>query len=213
MTEIRVSGDLKALVEHVLQKAKERAAREVEEAEKRAGELIQRAEAEAKAREEELVRAGLEEIRRVHRRLVSQVELEVKEELLAKKASIVSNLISSLEAELVRRCRAGGPEYLRGLVEFVRAAVAAEGGAKVVLHLSREDLGRYRDELVRALTEAGIGEVEFREGDIRGGIIVELPERGVQFDGSLSQVLRELRPRLEQLLQERVFSPAERGDG
>ncbi len=213
MTEIRVSGDLKALVEHVLQKAKERAAREVEEAERRAGELVRRAEAEAVAREEELVRAGLEEIKRVHRRLVSQAELELKEELLAKKAAIVSDFLSSLEAELLQRCRSGGPEYLRGLVEFARAAVATEGEAKVTVYLSREDLGRYREAIARSLAEVGIGEVEFREGDIRGGIIVELPERGVQFDGSLSQVLRELRPRLEQLLQERVFSPAKGGDG
>ncbi|NOX44635.1 MAG: hypothetical protein GXO72_02695 [Caldiserica bacterium] len=213
MTEIRVSGDLKALVEHVLRGARERAAREVEEARKRAEALIQRAEAEAEAREEELVRGGLEEITRAHRRLVSQAELEFREELLAKKAAIVADLLSSLEEELVRRCREGGPEYLRGLVEFARAAVAAEGTARAVVYLSREDLQRYRDDLRRSLSEAGVATVEFRESDIRGGIIVELPERGIQFDGSISQVLRELRPRLERLLQERVFSPAEGGDG
>jgi|Deesub1362A_J573_1020465.scaffolds.fasta_scaffold02045_7 vacuolar-type H+-ATPase subunit E/Vma4 len=212
MTEIRVSGDIKVLVEHVLRGARERAAREVEEARKRAEALLQRAEAEAKAREEELVREGMEEIKRAHRRLVSQAELELREELLAKKAAIVADLLSSLEEELVRRCREGGPEYLRGLTEFARAAVAAEATARAVLYLSREDLRRYRDELGRSLSEEGIENVEFQESDIRGGIIVELPEKGIQFDGSLSQVLRELRPRLERLLQERVFSPAEGGE-
>ncbi|MGY4706620.1 V-type ATP synthase subunit E [Candidatus Bipolaricaulota sp. J31] len=213
MTEIRVSGDLRALVEHVLRQARERAAREVEEAEKRAGELIQRAEAEAKAREEELVHAGLEEIKRARRRLVSQAELELKEELLTKKVAIVEDLVSALEAELVRRCRQGGPEYLRGLVAFVRDAVAAEGETRVVLYLAREDLERYRDELRHALSGMGVREVELREGDIPGGVIVELPRRGLQFDGSLTQVMRELRPSLEKLLAELVFAPAEGGDG
>lgn len=214
MTQIRTEGNLDALVNHVIEKAKDRARAKMARAEEEAKRLLAEAEREAQAKEEELVRQGQEEISRERHQVLSQTRLKLREELLATKARIFTDLLKQVERSLLELCSRNGPEYLKGIVAFVRGVLAETRPEKLVLYLSPRDLERYREELPQALQGEGIAQqVELRGSDIAGGVVVELPELGLQFDASLSQLLREIRPRLENLLQERVFSPAEGGEG
>ena len=209
MTTTKPMGDLTALTEHVLGQAKERAAKTVAQAQQTAHQIIAQAEQDAKAREEELVHAGLDEVSRIRKQIISQAQLRLKEELLREKAEILGRISGEIRNRLEELCAKDGKEYLDVLVGLVQSALAGEGNpGKVVIHLSSQDCTRYKDELPQALKkELGLNQVELVPEEIHGGAIVELPERHLEVDSSLAQLLREFTPKVEALVEQEIFVP------
>ena len=211
MTATKPMGDLSALTEHVLGEAKRRAAEIVTRAQKQAEQIITQAEQDAKAREEELVHAGLDEINRLRRQIVSQAQLRVKEELLREKAEILGRIIGEVRNRLEDLCAKDGSEYRDVLIGLVQSAVAgAEAPDEVVIHLSDRDLSRYKDDLPPQLKKKlGVGTVTLVPDNIRGGVIVEIPSRHMEVDSSLGQLIREFAPKVEAVVYREIFAPVE----
>jgi len=219
-------GDVQRLIQRVLEKARAQAEEILEKARREAQERLRRAEEEAKEREEELVRAGLGQVERARRRLLSQAQLRLKGELLERKAAILEEVFAEVRQRLRRlrerpgQGRSAGDkdkdEYLELLVALVRSSLAGEGEpGQVRLYLSPDDLRDWGPELKEALgRELGLSpdSVELTEAGITGGVIVELPERRLQLDSSLEQLLREFRPQIEELVQEEIFAALERAE-
>lgn len=226
-------GDVQRLIQRVLEKARAQAEEVLAQARQEVQERLRRAEEQAKEREEELVRAGLGQVERARRRLLSQAQLRLKGELLERKAAILEEVFAEVHRRLRVRGlrqrqrqgqtpapdRSGGDgdgdsdAYLELLVTLVRSSLAGEEPSSVRLYLSPEDFEEWGSKLKEALKrELGLSpdSVELAEARITGGVIVELPERRLQLDSSLEQLLREFRPQLEELVQEEIFAEVER---
>jgi len=203
-------GDLEGLTERVLDEARSRARAIVERARAEADRLLEEAETKAKEREEELIRAGQNRIERARRRIVSQAQLRLRGELLEKKAAILTDIIEEVRSRLLDLRSADRAAYQELLLALVRGALSGERApGHIVVYLGQEDLKASGEWLKGQLKEAGMDEVELRAGEIDGGAIVELPERRLQFDNSLEQILQEFRPEIERLVQEKVFAALE----
>lgn len=212
MSAEQAIGDLEGLTERVLEEARARAEETIERAQAEAEQITAAAEAQAKERKEELIRAGQSNVERARRRIVSQAELRLRGDLLEKKAAILTDIIEEVRDRLVYLRSADRTAYEGLLLTLVRGALSGEDEpGPVLIYLNREDLQDFSAGIEATLKEAGLGEVELREGKIDGGAIVELPERRLQFDNSLEQILQEFRPTIEQLVQEGVFQPLEKG--
>jgi len=209
MKNVQATGDLTALTEHVLEQARRSAADVVSRAQKEADRIIAQAEERAKAHAEALVRAGMDEVNRVRKQIISQAQLKLKEELLKEKAEILARIIGEIRDRLEELCAKDGEEYLNVLVELVKSALAGEESpGKVVIYLSSQDLKRYEKELSKTLKEKlGLKEVKLLSGKLRGGGIIELPDRHLEIDSSLAQLLREFTPKVEELVQREIFAP------
>ena len=207
--------DIKRLTQKVLEQAEAESEAILARARTEAEEILKRAKAEAAEREEELVRVGLGEVERARRRIISHHQLRLKGELLEKKAIILGDILDEVKERLLALRRGRGEGYLKLLWRMIGEALRgdyAEGG-RVRFYLNREDLERHREELVRLLTnefELSAGEVEFEEAPLLGGTWVEFPDRRLQVDASLERLLQELRPQVEELVQERIFSEKSR---
>lgn len=216
MKTVRAMGDLTALTEHVLNEARKRAEKIVAQAREEAARIIAQAEERAKAREEELVRAGMDDVNRIRKQIVSQARLKLKGELLKEKAAILDRIIGEVRDRLEEVCAKGGEEYLNLLVGLVGTALAGEGNpGQVVIHLSPRDLKRYEKKLPEALKDKlGLNEVKLLSAGISGGVIIELPDRHLEIDSSFAQLLRELTPKVEAIVQREIFAPLdENGEG
>ncbi len=209
MTNVKAMGDLTALTEHVIEQAKRSAERIISRAQKEAERIISTAEEKAKAREEELVRAKMDEVERVRKQIISQAQLRLKEELLREKAEILGRIVGEIRDRLEQLCAKDGKEYLNVLVGLVEAAIAGEEPPeRVVLHLSAQDCARYEKELPQALaTKLGIKEVTLVTDDLHGGLIIEFPDKHLEIDSSLAQLLREFTPKVEEMVEREIFTP------
>jgi len=209
MTDTRTMGDLNALTEHVLEQARQNAERIIAQARKEADRIIAQAEEKARAREEEIIHSQLEEVNRVRKQIISQAQLRLKEELLREKAEILGRIVGEIRDRLERLCAKDGEEYLNVLVGLVEAAIAGEEPPeRVVIHLSAQDCARYEKELPKALAaKLGIKKVELVTDNIHGGLILELPDRHLEIDSSLAQLLREFTPKVEEMVEREIFTP------
>ncbi len=209
MTNVKTMGDLTALTEHVIEQAKRRAEQIISRAQKEAERIISAAEERAKQREEELVRAKMDEVERVRKQIVSQAQLRLKEELLREKAEILGRIVGEIRDRLERMCAQDGKEYLNVLVGLVETALAGEETPKrVVLHLSPQDCSRYEKELPHVLAEKlGIKDVKLVTDKIHGGLILEFPDKHLEIDSSLAQLLREFTPKVEEMVEREIFTP------
>jgi len=213
MSTRQVIGDLERLQRAVLEKAQVAAERTLAQARAEAEKRLQEAEARAQEREEELVRAGRSEVERTRKRIISQKQLQLKGELLERKAAILMDIVEGVRARLLGL--RSSERYLEILLAAVRRALTGEENpGQVILYLNREDLDAWGEALrTRLEAELKLNELELREAGIAGGVIVELPARRLQFDSSLEQVIREFRPEIERLVQEEVFASLEKGRG
>ncbi len=209
MTNVKTMGNLTALTKHVIEQAKHSAEQIISRAQKEAERIISSAEERAKAREEELIRAKMDEVERVRKQIISQAQLRLKEELLREKAEILGRIVGEIRDRLERLCAKDGKEYLNVLVGLVEAAIAGEETPKrVVLHLSAQDCARYDKELPKVLaTRLGIKEVKLVTDDIHGGLIIEFPDKHLEIDSSLTQLLREFTPKVEEMVEREIFTP------
>lgn len=214
MSTGQVVGDLERLRKAVLEKAQAAAEAKLAQARAEAERLLKEAEAKAQEREEELIRAGRSEVERTRKRIISQAQLRLKGELLERKAAILTDIIEEVRERLLGL--RSSEKYLEILLAAVRGALAGEEGnpGQVVLYLNPEDLKAWGGALRERLSgELGADEPELRPAEIAGGVIVELPERRLQFDSSLEQIMSEFRPEIERLVQEEVFAPLEKRRG
>jgi len=200
-------GDLEGLTRLVRDKSQQAAAATLAQARQQAEQLTQEAGARAKEHEEELVHAGLNTVERARKRIISQAQLRLRGELLERKAAILTDIIDEVRGRL-ERMRAD-EKYLDLLLALVRGALAGEPApGRVLIYLNQEDLQNYGSGLRGQLPkELGLkpGEMELLAVKIAGGAIIELPERRLQFDSSLEQILSEFKPQIERLVQEEVF--------
>jgi vacuolar-type H+-ATPase subunit E/Vma4 len=199
--------DLRRLTQRVLEQAEAEREAILARARAEAADLLKQTEAETAAREEELVRAGLSEVERQRKQLLSQAHLRLKGELLEKKAAILSETLDAVRERLLALRQSEG---LPLLWRLIGGALQGEGanGERIRLYLNREDLTRHREELAHLLTnefEFAPTEMEFAEAELLGGAIVEFPGRRLQVDATIERFLLELQPQIEKLVQERVF--------
>ncbi len=211
--------DINRLTQTVREQAQARREEILDAARAKASGIQSRAQGEAAEREEELFNAGSGEVQRARKRIVSQAQLRLRGEYSQKQANILEEILDEVQERLL--ALRGGEDYLKLLWRMTSEALRGEQveGEGVRIHLNREDLQEHREELLRLLTdqfEFRSQQIEFREAELRGGAIVELPDRRLQVDNSLERLLAELRPRVEELVGRRVFAeggPKEGDDG
>lgn len=210
MSAQRAAENLK---QRVLDKAQATATAALARAHQEAEQVLQEAEARAQEREEELVHAGMSDVERARKRIVSQAQLQLKGNLLERKAAILTDIIYEVRKRLGRlrsERQEGYPNLLLGLI---RGALIGESQpGQILVYLSEKDLQQYGKQLQQVLQkELGLApeSVELLPAEIIGGVIIELPERRLQFDNSLEQILKEFKPQIERLVQREVFAPLE----
>ena len=213
MTDVKTAGEMASLTEHVLHEARKSAEQIIARAQKEADNVTSQAEEQAKAREEDLVHAGMDQVARIRRQIISQEQLHLKEQLLREKAEIFARIVGKIRDHLTEMCAKDGKEYLDVLIGMVQAALTEEKTAKtVILHLSEQDISRYEKDLPKAVKEQlGVKQVKLVPEAIRGGVIVEIPDNHVEIDSSISQLLREFTPKVEALVEQEIFAPLEGG--
>lgn len=206
MMDVKTSGDLKALTQHVLNRAKETASATIEHAHVRADEILKQADETSRKREQELVRAGMVGVEQEHRQIISQARLRLKEDLLETKTRIRDQVMSQARENLEKIRTEGGVAYLDLLVKLCRGALSGQESDTVVIYLSERDAKRYEKELPAALaSKLNMNKVEIRTSTISGGVIVEYPEEHLQIDTSFDELLREALPAIERLVEKEVF--------
>jgi len=213
MMDVNTAGEMASLTEHVLREARKSAEQIIARAQKEADKIISQAKEQARAREEELVTAGMDQVTRTRRQIISQEQLQLKEKLLREKAEILARIIGKIRDRLAEMCAKDGKEYLDVLVGMTQAALAQEEATStVILHLSEQDISRYKRDLPKAIKDRlGVKEVKLMPEAIPGGVIVEIPDNHVEVDSSISQLLREFTPRVEALVEREIFAPLEGG--
>jgi len=203
----KLIGDLEALVKHVLTKAEARAEALLGEARAQAKRELREAANRARRREEELVEAGLKEIELEKRRLLARAELEARGRRLEAEHAILEELEGEIERWFLGIREKDPSLYGRVLAALLKGALAGEEGlGEVIIRLAPVDLEAFGEELGRLARKLGAARARLEPGDLRGGVIVELPDRNLMLDQSLSEIMREFRPRLEKLLRDEVFS-------
>jgi len=209
MTDVKTAGEMASLTEHVLHEARKSAEQIIARAQRKADKIISQAEAQGKDRQEDLVHSGMDQVARIRRQIISQEQLQLKEQLLREKSEILGRVIGKIRDRLAAMCAKEGKEYLDVLVGMVEAALAEEETVNtVILHLSTQDISRYEKDLPKAVKEQlGVKQVKLVPEATRGGVIVEIPDNHVEIDSSISQLLREFTPKVEALVEREIFAP------
>jgi V/A-type H+/Na+-transporting ATPase subunit E len=208
MTDSRVTGEMNALTQYVLDQAKQRAEKAIAQATDKADQILKQAEERAKEHEQELIRAGMAEVERVRRQVISQAQLRFKSELLEVRANIIDQILAEVRNRLERVCAEDGNRYLAFLMELLEGSLADEKGDHVVLYLSERDAKCYERKLPQALASTlNLKKVEIRTSSISGGVVLELPSRHLQIDTSFDEIVREAIPEIERIVEEEVFVP------
>ena len=206
MIDVKASGDLAALTQHVLDRAKETAAATIARAHKRADETLRQAEERSRKREQELVRVGMVSVEQARRQIISQARLRLKEDLLATKTKILDQVVSQIRDHLAKMQSEDGKAYLDILVKLLEGTLATEKVNHVVVYLSELDAKRYEKKLPSALaSKLNLSKVEIRTSKISGGVIVEYPDEHVQIDTSFDELLREAIPAIASIVEKEIF--------
>ena len=206
MMDVKTSGDLKALTQHVLNRAKEAASATIEHAHVRADEIMKKADETSRKREQELIHVGMVGLEQERRQIISQARLRLKEGLLETKTRIRDQVMSQVRESLEKIQSEGGVAHLDFLVKLCRGALSEQEGDAVVIYLSERDAKRYEKELPAALaSKLNMNKVEIRTSTISGGVIVEYPAEHLQIDTSFGELLREALPAIELLVEKEVF--------
>ena len=206
MIDVKASGDLDALTEHVLSSAKEKAKATIERAQARAGEIAEEAKERSRRRKQELVRSGQIGIDQARKQIISQAKLRLKEDLLATKAKIIEGVITKVREHLELMRDNDETAYLDLLVKLVERSTLGKKADPYVLYLSPADASRYAEEVKRLLSGKLGSDIEIKPGkEMSGGVIVELPDEHVQIDISFAELLREAIPAIERIVDEQIF--------
>jgi vacuolar-type H+-ATPase subunit E/Vma4 len=206
MIDVKASGGLEALTQHVLNRAKEAASAIIEHAHVRADEILKQADETSRKREQELVRVGMVGVEQERRQIISQARLRLKEGLLETKARIRDQVMSQVRESLEKIQSEGSVAYLDLLVKLCREALSEQESNTVVIYLSERDAKRYEKEFPAALaSKLNMNKVEIRTSTIGGGVIVEYPEEHLQIDASFDELLREALPAIDRLVEKEVF--------
>lgn len=200
--------DIKRLTQTVREQAQAQREEILDAAQAKASGIQSRAQSEAAEREEELIQAGLSNVQRARKRIVSQAQLRLRGEYSQKQAIILEEILDEVQERLL--ALRGGDDYSKFLWQMISEALQDEEakGGRVRIYLNREDLQGHREELLRLLSgkfELSSKEIELSDADLLGGVIVEFPDRRLQVDTSLERLLTELRPWIGELVGERVF--------
>ncbi len=208
MMDAKTTGEIDALTGYVLDQAREKAARTIAQAKKKAEQVLKEAQVRAKEREEELVHAGMVDVERTRRQIISQAQLRFKGKLLEERANILERVLTEVRGRLERICAEDTERYLAFLIELLEGTLAGEKVDHVVIYLSERDAKSYEKELSSTLAaKPNLNKVEIRTSKISGGVIVEFPEEHLQIDASLNEILREAIPEIEQLVEKEIFLP------
>jgi len=209
--------DLNGLTAYVLARAEEAARLIIERAEKKAERIRAEGRKEAEAREEEIVKAGLSDIEKEEKQILSQAKLRLEGETLKAKAKTIEDLLSAVRGRLDRIRTEEGKAYSDLLLALIRRSIAEEGAESVVVYLSEDDASRSGKDLAGSLNgEGNLKGIDIKPCGISGGAIIEFPEKRLQIDISFEELLRELRGRIERRVEEEIFSSLgrkEEGDG
>jgi len=206
MIDVKVSGDLEELTQHVLDSAKKAAQATIEQANERASEIVEEARKRSQEREQELVHAGMIDVGQARKQIISQARLHSKEALLATKAKVLDQVTSGVRQHLEEMRDRNAKDYLNFLLKLTKDSLSGqEETGSVLLYLSDEDLASYGEKIKRVLADEQQVKVEIKPGKISGGVIVEIPDEHVQIDASFDELLREAIPKITDIVAKEVF--------
>lgn len=213
MMDAKTTGEMNALTQYVLDQAKSRAEKAIAQANKKAEQILKEANERAKEHEQELVHAGMAEVERIRRQIISQAQLTFKGELLAERANILDRILTEVRGRLEKICAEDGDRYLAFLIELLEGTLAGEKHDHIVVYLSERDAKCYEKELPTALaSKLNLKKVEIRTSPITGGVVVEIPSRHLQIDTSFDEIVREAIPEIERIVEDEVFVPLQTDD-
>lgn len=193
------SAGMDKIREAILAKVEAEARDIITEAEDKAREGIEKAQRQRERRFEERKRRLMEEAEGEAARIRAQASIRARQEVLAAKAAVVSEIADRVKRELEGVSSDEGAKL--GLIQ---EALKGLGVDKARVYVSPKDLGEVK-RLLKADRELGGRIVEIREFDCRGGVIAEDIEGKVRIDNTYETRLELLLPRILPQLEEELF--------
>ncbi|RLG84777.1 MAG: hypothetical protein DRO40_00060 [Thermoprotei archaeon] len=188
-------GDVKDIIERLRLDAKKKAKEIMREAEKRAKEIIEEAEEkwrkEAEKKREEII----EEARKEAQIIVSETRRKARMIIANAKYEVIEEVFSRTREEI--RKKVNIKSSLNNLLRESLAHVTKPS----TIYVNKDDV----DILSEIINEVGLEDVEIRESNILGGLIIESIE-GVKVDNSYDTRLKRAKETLVNKLAEILWS-------
>jgi V/A-type H+-transporting ATPase subunit E len=183
------------IVQDIVQEARRRAEEILERARKEASSLLREAEEEGKRRAEELLGRAREEGRLLYEERMARGRVEARKELLAKKEELIEEVFRRAEERL--RKHVSSREYEKDLLRMTVEACRRLGSEEVVVEASARDLKRLKEmegELKKRLEgiRVSLGEPV----ETLGGVRVRSADGKVELDETLESRMRREREAL-----------------
>jgi V/A-type H+-transporting ATPase subunit E len=192
------------IVQDIVQEARRRAEEILERARKEASSLLREAEEEGKRRAEELLGRAREEGRLLYEERMARGRVEARKELLAKKEELIEEVFRRAEERL--RKHVSSREYERDLLRMTVEACRRLGSEEVVVEANAADLKRLREmegELRKRLE--GIRVSLGKPVEALGGVRVRSADGRVELDETLESRMRREREALRVLVARILF--------
>jgi V/A-type H+-transporting ATPase subunit E len=183
------------IVQDIVQEAKKKAEEILERARREASSLLKGAEEEGRKAGEELLERAREEGRLLYGERVARGRVEARKELLAKKEELVEEVFRRAEERLKKHV--SSREYERDLLRMTVEACRRLGSEEVVVEASARDLERLKGvegELKKRLE--GIRLSFGKPVETLGGVRVRSADGRVELDETLESRMRREREAL-----------------
>lgn len=185
--------------EAILAKVEAEARDIIKEAEDKAREEIEKAQRQRERRFEERRRRLMEEAEGEAARIRAQASIRARQEVLAAKASIVSEIADRVKMELVAISSDEGAK-----LSLIREALDGLGADKARIYVCPKDVDKVK-RLLQRDRKLGARIAEIRESHCSGGVIAEDIEGKVRIDNTYETRLEILLPRILPQIEGELF--------
>lgn len=185
--------------EAILAKVEAEARDIITEAEDKAREGIEKAQRQRERRSEERKRRLMEEAEGEAARIRAQASIRARQEVLAAKAGIVSEIADRVKRELEGVSSDEGAK-----LSLIGEALDGLGADKARIYVAPKDVGKVK-RLLEGDKELRARIVEIRESDCSGGVIAEDLDGKVKIDNTYETRLEILLPRILPQIEGELF--------
>lgn len=193
------SAGMDKIREAILAKVEAEARDIIKEAEDKAREQMEKAQRQRERRFEERRRRLMEEAEGEAARIRAQAAIRARQEVLAAKAGIVSEIADRVKGELEGVSSDKGAK-----LSLIREALDGLGVDKARLYVSPKDVDKVK-RLLEGDRELGAKIAEIRESDCSGGVIAEDIDGKVRIDNTYETRLEILLPRILPQIEGELF--------
>ena len=151
---------------------------------------IEKANKERQLKLEKTKQKKLQDAEEESARIASRASIEVRQNLVAVKAEVVSRIIDRAKSKLAQT-----PMDREALIALVKEAVSAIQVEKARIYVPKGDTERIKG-FIQAEKELNNQIIEFKEGDFVGGFILEAVDGKLRIDNTYAARMEMLLPRI-----------------